>query len=142
VFQTNVSQLLKEPVGASRSLEIAGNRNIINGSGIISGLVTLVRTDRGVFVTGHLMVEIEATCCRCLKAFHCPLNVNIEEEYFPTVDVNSGLALKVPDDSDDNFVIDEHHILDLSEAVRQYASLAVPMKPLCHQNCAGIKSKP
>jgi uncharacterized protein len=36
------------------------------------------------------------------------------------------------------FRIDERHIIDLSEAVRQYTLLAVPMKPLCEAACAGI----
>ena len=34
--------------------------------------------------------------------------------------------------------IDEHNILDLAEAVRQYALLAMPMKPLCRENCVGL----
>ena len=29
-------------------------------------------------------------------------------------------------------------VLDLSEAVRQYALLALPMKPLCQEDCAGL----
>ncbi|MBA7688765.1 hypothetical protein ES703_97254 [subsurface metagenome] len=36
------------------------------------------------------------------------------------------------------FTIDEHHILDLTEAIRQYALLAIPMKPLCRGDCAGL----
>jgi uncharacterized protein len=43
----------------------------------------------------------------------------------------------VPDDPG-CFTIDEHHILDLTEAIRQYTVLAVPMKPLCNENCAGL----
>ena len=33
---------------------------------------------------------------------------------------------------------DERHILDLSEAVRQYAIIGVPMKVLCREECAGL----
>jgi uncharacterized protein len=35
-------------------------------------------------------------------------------------------------------MIDEHHLLDLSEAIRQNALLAVPMKPLCREDCSGL----
>lgn len=135
----NVSQLLKEPVGATRSLEAAGDINIIDGASTVSGGVTLVRTDRGILVKGRLKVTVETTCCRCLDVFKCPLDIDIEEEYLPSVDINSGLALEAPDDGE-SFIVDEHHVLDLTEAIRQYTILAIPMKPLCRQDCAGVET--
>jgi uncharacterized protein len=36
------------------------------------------------------------------------------------------------------FTIDENQEIDLSEAVRQYMLLALPMKPLCREECAGL----
>ena len=51
--------------------------------------------------------------------------------------MTSGSLLSLPDEPG-CFTIDEHHILDLTEAVRQYALLALPMKPLCRQDCAGL----
>jgi len=65
------------------------------------------------------------------------LTLNIEDEYFPTTDVVSGASLPLPGEPG-CFTIDEHHILDLTEAIRQYALLAVPMKPLCRGDCAGL----
>ena len=52
-------------------------------------------------------------------------------------DMVSGAPLPLPEEPD-CFTIDEHNILDLTEAIRQYALLTVPMKPLCHQDCAGL----
>ena len=72
--------------------------------------------------------------------FTYPLTLNIEEEYFPTTDVVSGASLPIPDEPG-CFTIDEHHILDLTEAVCQYALLAIPMKPLCREDCAGLCPK-
>jgi len=66
------------------------------------------------------------------------LELNIEEEFYPISDVTTGSMLDEPAEIDD-FIIDEHLILDLSEAVRQYALLAIPMKPLCRADCQGIK---
>jgi uncharacterized protein len=51
--------------------------------------------------------------------------------------VNTGVTLP-PSDDVNAFTIDEHHILDLSEAIRQYALVNTPMKPLCKKECAGI----
>ena len=35
-------------------------------------------------------------------------------------------------------IIDERHIIDFAEAIRQYAVLGIPMKPLCSDQCAGL----
>jgi len=104
---------------------------------LVKGDVKLTRTDRGVLVTGILHTDVEVPCGRCLTLFRLPLTLDIEEEYFPTIDVNSGVAVEVPNEPD-CFTIDEHHILDLTEAVRQYALTAVPIKTLCKPECAGL----
>jgi uncharacterized protein len=75
-----------------------------------------------------------------LKIFDYPLTINLEEEFFPVIDVNSGTPLEMPDEPG-SFTIDEHHILDLREAIRQNALLAIPMKPLCREDCAGLCQK-
>ena len=141
MLQANVSQLLKEPVGATRTLDVADRVKINDSPSPVSGQVKLIHTNRGILASGRLKVEVDTECCRCLELFRCPLEIDIEEEYFSTVDVHSGGGTHLPDDYDaDSFIIDKHHTLDLSEAVRQYTMLALPMKPLCRQDCAGIKN--
>jgi len=68
------------------------------------------------------------------------MTVKVEEEYFPTVDVVSGAPLALPEEPG-VFTISEQHILDLTEAIRQNAIVAIPMKPLCREDCAGICPK-
>ena len=138
-MQMNVAQLLKAPIGTTREYEVNGTVDI-TGDGIgseVCGEVKLLRTNRGILVKGTLHTEIQTTCSRCLSLFTCPLTLNIEEEYFPVIDVVSGTSLSVPEEPG-CFTIDESHILDLTEAIRQYALLAKPMKPLCHEDCAGL----
>ncbi len=36
------------------------------------------------------------------------------------------------------FTINQNHEIDLSESVRQYSLLALPMKTLCWEGCAGL----
>ena len=142
MLQSNVSELLKEPVGATRTLDVADRVKIFDSPSSVSGQIKLIHTNRSILASGRLNVEVETECCRCLELFKCPLEIDIGEEYFSTVDVHSGGVLNLPHDYDaDSFVIGENHTLDLSEAVRQYTLLALPMKPLCHQDCAGIKSQ-
>ena len=56
------------------------------------------------------------------------------------MDLLSGAHVNTSEVAQEAFIIDEHHTLDLSEAARQYAIAAVPMKPLCDQDCLGICS--
>jgi len=75
-----------------------------------------------------------------MTMFNCALSLDIEEEYFPATDIHTGASLSLPGEPG-CFTIDEHHVLDLAEAIRQYAVLALPMKPLCHKDCAGLCAK-
>jgi uncharacterized protein len=139
VMQVNVAQLLKGTIGSVRDYEVEGVIDITGGgnSSPVRGKVTLTRTDRSLLVKGIVDSKVELTCSRCLNLFHCPLTLNIEEEFFPTADIVSGASLP-PSDDPDHFTIDERHVLDLTEALRQCALLAIPMKPLCREDCAGL----
>lgn len=116
----DVSQLIKEPIGALRHYRIDES-----GDSPVRGEVDLLRTDRGILVTGTLETEAKAVCSRCLGSFDQPLTINIEEEYL--VKAEGGA-----------FTISEDQEIGLTEVVRQYSLLAFPMKPLCRQDCAGL----
>lgn len=138
-MQINVSQLLREPIGSTREHRVNEVADIAgDGKGcLVHGDCSLLRTQRSILAKCTLSTEVELTCSRCLSMFRHPLNLNFEEEYSPTVDVFSGAPLPLPEETG-AFTIDEHHILDLTEAVRQYTVLAIPMKPLCRKDCAGL----
>ena len=136
-MQINVSQQLKGTIGSERTYEVNEVIGVEGCNYTVQGTVKLMRTDHGILVKGALKTDSELTCSRCVALFTCPLTINIEEEYLPTTDVISGSPLPVPDDPG-AFTIDERNILDLTEAIRQYTLLAVPMKPLCQQDCAGL----
>jgi len=138
-MQINVAQQLKEPVGSTRDYKVDDVVDIANGGCQFKGEVRLIRTNRGILAKGRLNTEVAIACSRCLNLFSYPLTLDIEEEYFPVADVVSGSRLPLPDEPG-CFIIDEHHILDLTEAIRQYALLAVPMKPLCREDCVGLCS--
>jgi uncharacterized protein len=137
MLQINVSQQLKDPIGAVREYDINDVADITGAEGQAVGKVTMTRTDRGILVNGTVRMEIELTCSRCLSLYRSSLTLKIAEEYFPTIDIMTSTPISVPDDSG-CFTIDDHHVLDLIEAIRQYTVLATPMKPLCRENCAGL----
>ena len=135
----NVSQLLKEPNGTRQTEEVEEE---FPSTGVrsspVRGTVTFLRTDKGVWVSARLDSSEGCSCSRCLDEYEQPVHIAIEEEYLPLVDVATGARLRHLDDDREGFFIDQAHTLDLSEAVRQYSALSIPMKPLCSDDCAGI----
>jgi len=139
MLEINVAQLLKSSIGTERIVPVSDCVDVTDyGKSNVIGSVKLMRTNRSVLVQGTLCTCIQVNCARCLESYSYPLELSIEEEYFPITDVTTGSTLDEPEEVDD-FTIDEHLVLDLSEAVRQYVLLAIPMKPLCRADCPGIK---
>jgi len=116
----NVSQLLKERIGSTRSYDVDGEENFP-----YKGKVVLIRTDKGLLARGTLVTLVGAVCSRCLGDFDQELPIDFEEEFLPQREEGA-------------FIIDEYRQIDLSEVTRQYTLLAEPMKPLCSEDCAGL----
>jgi uncharacterized protein len=136
-MQTNVAQLLKAPVGSVRAFPVD---DVLTENGTeyrVKGELTLIRSTGSILVQGKLETETDTECSRCTKPFTLKLPLKIQEEFFPTIDIETGVKLPKPEDPG-SFTIDEHHILDLTEAVRQYLVIAMPMKPLCKAECKGL----
>ena len=138
----NVAQLLKEPVGSTREYLLDQTLPPGDRESYIStqGRLSLMRTDRGIWLDAQLDARVWAACSRCLSMYPCPVGIVMEEEFFPTVDVNTGQSLLVPERTEGSFTIDRLHVLDLTEAVRQHIITNQPMKPLCRPDCLGICS--
>ncbi len=129
-------QLLREPTGSRRTFSV--NEPFVDGSaGPVEGEVTLLRTDAGILALADLRASVAITCSRCLEPARLPVELTIEEEYYPSIDLETGAPLPPPEE-ETPFLIDQHHILDLHEAVRQQLVLAEPMQPLCREDCAGL----
>jgi len=132
----NIAQLLKEPVGSSQIYDIGG---VIaeEVEGIVEGKAKLIHISQGVFVQCRLTAEVKLVCSRCLDSFVLPISFTAEEEFVPVPDMSGDLALSSSEQSEE-FAIDNKNILDLSELIRQYTLLNLPMKPLCRPDCPGI----
>jgi len=135
----NVSQLMKEASGARRDYQVEEAGPLKDDSPcVVSGQVKFLRTDQGIWVSARLTSNVPNTCSRCLKEYEQPIDMAIEEEFLPVVDVATGARRNDSDESNEHFYIDHNHILDLAEAASQYASMAMPMKPMCRKDCPGI----
>ena len=134
----NVSGLMQEGIGATRQHEIDGSLEAEGReSEPLTGQVELLRTKTGVLVRAHLQITATDACSRCLRPLSQVLSVDFEEEFQATVDRHTGEPVTDRPDGDD-FLIDENHMLDLTEAVRQYREAVADMQPLCRPDCLGI----
>jgi uncharacterized protein len=136
----NVAQLLKEPVGSTRTYSI--DETIPTGDGnaqdAFRGTVSLLRTDKGIWLSAGLDGHVWLVCGRCLKNYSYPMKLAIDEEYLPTVDIATGQSFQLPSPEEGTFTVDRRHILSLMEAVRQYTITNQPMQPLCRKDCQGL----
>ncbi len=140
-MELNVSQLLMQPSGSGRGYWIDEVVNLIDGfrQTRIQGRVNLLRTNKSIWVSAALDTAIDSECGRCLIPFSHPIHLEMEEEFVPTLNPMTGAKVPPPDDDDKDYcTIDENHILDLTETAREYAIMALPMKPLCDHGCVGL----
>jgi uncharacterized protein len=137
----NVAQLMKAPVGTSIVSEFEEEHVQLDDDlkvvGPLKGHARKRRINQGLLVDGWVDLTLELTCTRCLKVFEQSMHVPFEERYYPTLDVVTGMPV-APVDAEDAFPIDEHHLVDLTEAVRQQVLLTIPMATLCKDDCAGL----
>jgi DUF177 domain-containing protein len=75
-------------------------------------------TGGSVLVTGKMSCDLKCTCGRCLEEFTAPFKTGNMYLYFD--DIEEGLEL------------------DISDDLRQEAMLALPLSPLCSNDCKGL----
>jgi uncharacterized protein len=134
-----VSQELRQSVGTEFSMELRQRRLSLDAAILseLRGNAHMLRTDRGLLATVHARACIQGTCSRCLATVQSPIQVDFQEEFIPVVDPLSGAHISATE-AEDSFIIDADMMLDLGEALRQYALMSSPSKPLCRPDCAGL----
>jgi uncharacterized protein len=134
----NVSGLVQEGIGATRFYDVEGTVEVEKGvREQVAGTVEMLRTKVGVLVRAHLRLVEPEICSRCLNPVDEAIAIDFEEEFVATTDLRSSAQMDEEHDPD-AFTIDERHMLDLTEAVRQYREVSLEMQPLCRPDCAGL----
>ncbi len=137
----NVAGLLAQPTGTSRTYQVAGAMLDLGPdmrqADPVEGSVRVARTNRGVLVTGRLTTSLDEECSRCLKEIEVPLELSLDEEVLPSIDIATGLPLDTSAEPDVPRLTD-HHELDLEPLVREAIQLAEPIAPLCREDCPGL----
>ena len=143
-LEFNVAQLLKEATGATRSYEVEADLKSdfddeeLKVVAPLAGQVKFLRTGPHILATGVLETTLEKSCGRCLTPFTPPVAIELEEEFFPTLDIITGTALTQPQEIEAANLIDEQHILDLAEVVRQEILVESDNLLYCRPDCKGL----
>ena len=133
----SVAGLVQEGLGAVRKVEVEG---VIASEERpperVVGTAELLRTKAGVLVRADLSIVEPEVCSRCLKPLEETVSIVFEEEFQTTVDPRGEAVTEAVDP--EAFRVDDHHLLDLTEAVRQYREVSLLMQPLCSPGCRGL----
>jgi len=104
----------------------------------------LLRQGDDVFLNGSLTGGLECVCSRCLERARLPLRLPIRTAYVPRgedddedADEDEGGAGSGANDDAGVAYFDGDQI-DLGPELREQILLAVPISPLCREDCAGL----
>src|SRR5262249_37429154 len=85
----------------------------------------------GVLVTGSATVPLTGECARCLDPVASTMEVTFQELYVYQPGDGDGEA-----DDEERFL--DGDLLDLEPAFRDAVVLAMPLSPLCREDCPGL----
>ena len=88
-------------------------------------------------LVGTVRTELELACSRCLEPFRLPVDATFDQRYLPQPEPSADDETEVAEeDLETSFYRDEQ--IDLKELLREQFYLALPMKPLCRDECRGL----
>lgn len=96
--------------------------------------------DLSVHVRGRLRATLELECGRCLEVFALPLDQELELFYLPHRPDDQDESEDEVELSDRDMVVAYYQgeRLDLGDVLREQLFLAVPLRPLCREECRGL----
>ena len=137
----NVAGLLGDAGGAVRTFDVADVTidlpEDLELAAPIAGQVRLSRTNRGILAEARLATSLAGECARCLRPLTTPIDIVLEEEYLPSIDVTTGRPVDTETEPD-ALRLTDHHEVDLEPSVRDAISLAEPIAPLDRPDCPGL----
>lgn len=138
----DISRLLEQDIGVSVRCEIEGHLVDIdeNNEGIthLAGEMRFVRTVKGILAKGEVHLVMTRRCSRCLEPFEDSIEFVFEEEFVPSVDIETGASLPSEEEHDEDLVIGPEGTLDLREILRQYTVMASSAPAVGDPGCKGL----
>ncbi|MFQ3550346.1 MAG: DUF177 domain-containing protein [Armatimonadota bacterium] len=106
----------------------------------ITGRFSFSNTGSAIIVRGSFKAEVLVECARCLKSFCYNIEQDIDE-LLPLVGGKDEIEEQLGElPGDDKEPLFEYNIFNLGEYLRQAIISALPIKPLCSEDCKGLCS--
>lgn len=143
-----VSSLLMESIGSTRKVDVHRSGftldDDLTAHDVLASIV-LTRLNTGILASGSATGSVELECVRCLNLYEQSFSVTFAEQFRQTTEILDGRGVTPPrekpedDEGDDElaFEINDAHELDLTELLRQWILLSLPMTPVCGKDCPG-----
>jgi len=97
-----------------------------------------VHKDKDKFrLEGRVRTTLELPCSRCLEPYQFPVDGTFDQRYLPSSEASTDAEREIEDDDLGTSYYREDQI-DLNELMREQFYLALPMKPLCREDCKGL----
>jgi uncharacterized protein len=104
---------------------------LVSAGGDVALDLRFEAVSEGVLVTGSAVAPLSGECARCLDPVTSTIEVNFQELYRYLPDPGED-----ENDGDERFL--DGDFLDLEPAFRDAVVLALPLSPLCRDDCPGL----
>jgi uncharacterized protein len=88
-------------------------------------------------VAGRATTALEMACSRCVEPFRIPVAAEFDLRYVPQAE-NTGEGESEIGEEDLTTAYYREGLLDVGDLLREQFQLALPMKPLCAEDCRGL----
>jgi len=136
-------QRLTRTIDAPQDLGIQGVIGVPEGHPVELEL-RLESVMEGVLVTGTARATAEGECVRCLEPLEQELEADFQEMFsYPDADDRGRVKAEPADDAEDDEdrLFLEDGLFDLEPVLRDAVVLALPMQPVCQEDCPGLCSE-
>ncbi len=112
----------------------------MSGVGQVKVDLTIQKADEEYFCQGYVRAKVNIECVRCLDKYESDIEsktsfIICSEEY------HNRLKEEAEDNENYVFCYGNEIKADITDVIRQAIILAVPMMPLCSEDCAGLCTK-
>jgi|SRR5690606_30442606 len=91
-----------------------------------------------VQITGQASTRLELACSRCLEPYLVQVDTEFDLRYLPISAAPGGDEEVEVGEEDINTAFYAEGLIDLGALLREQLNLALPMKPLCREDCLGL----
>jgi len=136
--QVSITEL-KKVTGSKKDFAFDGPLELdeFELSGPVQVRLRLANAGSRLLVCGSLRSQVRLECSRCVEEFDFSLVADIDEEYLPEDSPEIGED-RNPLYSDVNVYGEDDSTIDVLEVLRQNTIAALPIQPLCREDCRGL----